>query len=162
MIRFVFTVFAILLPLFCSAEESFSGKVVSVADGDTIQVLQGTRAIKVRLWGVDAPEREQDFYSVSRQFTAENVFGKTVTVIVKERDQYGRSVGTVLFENALNLNHELVRAGLAWWYRHFAKDDQILPVLEQQARDAKRGLWSMPNPQAPWEFRRSHKHKNSP
>ncbi len=89
--------------------------------------------------------------------TSNLVFGKTVTVQVLDRDRYGRTVGDVLLRDGRSLNREQVRAGFAWWYRRYAPDDEILKQLEQEARDAQRGLWADPHAVPPWEWRRMRK-----
>jgi endonuclease YncB( thermonuclease family) len=77
-----------------------------------------------------------------------------VTVRVRDIDRYKRTVAEIVLPDGRNLNQELVRAGLAWWYRQYARKEMVLRDLEQRARAAKRGLWSDPNPVAPWEWRR--------
>jgi endonuclease YncB( thermonuclease family) len=84
------------------------------------------------------------------------VFGKVVTIKVETIDQYGRTVGEVILPDGRNLNHELVSAGFAWWYREYSKDE-ILGRLEAEATAAKRGLWADPHPIPPWEFRKLQK-----
>lgn len=140
-------------PVFVSAQ-GFPAEVVSVADGDTITVLRGREQVKVRLHGIDAPEEGQPFSSRARQYTAGLAFRKTVTVQGVDRDRYGRLVAVVVLPDGRILNHELVAAGLAWWYREYAPGDARLAGLERQAREAKRGLWSASGPVAPWEWRR--------
>lgn len=140
------------LPLF--ATESFSGKVVSVADGDTITVLKDKTQVKVRLHGVDAPEKAQDFGTVSRTFAADQCLGKEVTVEVTDTDRYGRKVGIVSLPDGKVLNHLLVEAGLAHWYEEYAPKDATLKRLQEEAKAGKRGLWSRPDAVAPWEFRK--------
>ena len=132
--------------------EQFSGKVVGVSDGDTITVLRNRTPIKVRLHGIDCPEIGQDFGSRAKAFTSELVFGRVVKVVPWDTDRYGRTVADVILADGRILNHELVRAGLAWWYRKYAPDIGTLAQLEAAARDAKRGLWSQPNPVPPWEW----------
>ena len=95
----------------------FSGRVVGVSDGDTIKVMHNGRAEKIRLNGIDCPEKAQPFGTKAKQFTAAMVFGKDVTVQVKDADKYGRTVADVILSDGRNLNRELVAAGLAWWYR---------------------------------------------
>src|SRR2546423_1753128 len=107
-----------LVPLLVYAEE-FTGKVVGVYDGDTISVLREGRAVKGWLYGVDAPEKAQPFGTNARKLTGDLVFQRDVTVRVHTTDRYGRLVGEVLFPPGQSLNHELVRAGLAWWYRQY-------------------------------------------
>jgi len=122
--------------------EEFSGKVVGVSDGDTITVLRNRTSIKVRLHGIDCPEMGQDFGSRAKAFTSELVFGQVVKVVPRDTDRYGRTVADVILADGRILNHELVRAGLAWRYRKYAPDIGTLAELEAAARDAKRGLWS--------------------
>jgi len=128
--------------------EEFSGKVVGVSDGDTITVLQNRTPIKVRLHGIDCPEIGQDFGSRAKAFASEIVFGQVVKVMPRETDRYGRTVADVILVDGRILNHELVRAGLAWRYRKYAPDIGTLAQLEAAARDAKRGLWSAEPPPA--------------
>lgn len=80
------------------------------------------------------------------------VMGKEVTVKTAGRDNYGRTLGTVLLADGRNLNRELVRAGLAWWYHYFSADSS-LGDIEKEARAARRGLWHDPHPVPPWEYR---------
>jgi endonuclease YncB( thermonuclease family) len=138
-------------PLFAA---SFSARVIGIADGDTIRVLHDGVVLRVRLWGIDCPERHQAFGTRAKQFTSNRAFGATVTVHVKDVDRYGRTVAIITLPDGKTLNYELVHAGLAWWYRDYAKNDTILPQFEAEARAAKRGLWLDPHPIPPWEFRK--------
>ena len=138
----------------------FSGKVV--ADGDTVSVLRdGTNTVKIRLNGIDCPEKRQAFGTRAKQFTSDLAFGKTVTVIEKEKDRYGRTVGEIILPDGRSLNRELVRAGFAWWYRHYAPKDAELEALEAEARAGKLGLWIDLNtaapPVPPWAYRKEGK-----
>jgi endonuclease YncB( thermonuclease family) len=94
----------------------FSGKVVSVLDGDTIDILHNKRAKQIRLNGIDAPEKGQAFGQKAKQFVSEQAFGKEVTVKTFGLDKYGRTIGDVFLPDGRMLNEELVREGLAWWY----------------------------------------------
>lgn len=146
---------AVLPATACGGERGeFTGRVVAVADGDTLRVLRSGREVKVRLHAVDAPERGQPFGDRARRFTSERVFGRTVTVRVVELDDYGRMVGEVLLPGERSLNRDLVEAGMAWWYRHYAPKDALLERLEKEARGARRGLWADRDPLPPWEWRR--------
>lgn len=138
------------------AQTSWSGKCVGVSDGDTIRVLNLGKAQRIRLFGVDCPEKGQPFGQRARQFTASLVFGKVVIVEPVTRDRYGRVVAWVSADGT-SLNHELVKEGLAWWYRRHAAKRKDLERLEEHARTAEIGLWSMTDPVPPWEFRRKHK-----
>jgi endonuclease YncB( thermonuclease family) len=133
--------------------EQFVGKVVAITDGDTLKVLRSGAEVRVRLHGIDTPERRQPFGSRARRFVGDLAFGKTVTVVVRDHDRYRRLVVEVVLPDGRNLNHELVRCGLAWWYRRYAPADRRLERLENEARRARRGLWSDRSPVAPWEWR---------
>src|SRR4051812_17332243 len=88
------------------------------------------------------------------KFTGDLAFGQMVTVPVRDVDRYKRTVAEIILPDGRNLNQELVRAGLAWWYTQYAKRDTVLRDLEQEARDAKRGLWSDSQAVTPWEWRK--------
>lgn len=143
---------ALLLATAVAAEE-FRGKVVGVTDGDTIKVLHAGRPEVIRLSGIDAPEKGQAFGERAKQFTASLVFGQTVSVRIKERDRYGRTVGDVVLPDGRGVSQELVRAGYAWWFRRYSADHR-LASLEAEARAAHLGLWADPHPAPPWEWRR--------
>jgi endonuclease YncB( thermonuclease family) len=98
------------------------------------------KAERVRLYGIDCPERRQDFGTKARKFTSQMVFGKVVDLEPVERDRYGRTVAWVSV-NGKSLNKELLRAGLAWWFKRYAPDRVDLAMLEKEARKAKNGLW---------------------
>lgn len=135
---------------------NFTGKVVGVLDGDTIEVLHDGHAERVRLNGIDCPEKGQPFGKKAKQFTSTMVFGKEVDIQVLGFDRYGRTIGDVMLGDGRNLNRELVRAGFAWWYRKYSKDF-TLGDLEDEARLAKQGLWADPNPVPPWEWRKARR-----
>lgn len=132
--------------------EAFQGKVIGVSDGDTITVLRDRQPEVIRLNGIDAPENGQAFSNRAKQFTAELAFGQIVQVIERDRDRYGRTVADVVLADGRSLNHELVRAGYAWWFRRYSNDTS-LAALESEARAARRGLWADAHTVAPWEWR---------
>jgi micrococcal nuclease len=137
--------------------EIFTGRVVAVSDGDTLDVLVNNKAQRVRLWGVDSPEKKQDFGMKAKQFSSSLAYGKTVTVTVKTRDRYGRTVGIVTLPDGRVLNHELVRYGTAWWADKYAPKEMELKRLEDEARRLKINIWSRPDAVAPWVFREKQK-----
>ncbi len=147
----LFFSFALLTTQTLAAD--FTGRVVGVADGDTITVLHNGKGERIRLHGIDCPEKRQAFGNRAKQFTSNLVFAKTVTVQVVDRDRYGRTVGEVLLPDGRSLNRELVKAGFAWWYWRYAPDDETLAQLEREARAAQRGLWADPHAVPPWEWR---------
>jgi endonuclease YncB( thermonuclease family) len=141
---------------------SFHGKVIGVSDGDTITVRRDTGEVKVRLHGVDAPEKDQPFGKTAAELTSKLALGKKVTVDVVSRSDDGRTVARVTFYRALargakpvytDLSLELVLAGLAWWDRKHAPDDKDLAAQEAAARAAKEGLWADEDPVPPWAWR---------
>jgi micrococcal nuclease len=149
---FITHLFILALVLPAHAENHvITGKVVGVADGDTITVLTGHTQIKIRLHGIDTPEKGQAFGNRAKQFISDLVFGKMVTVRPTDTDRYGRTIAWV-FVDGLNVNEEIVRAGFAWHYKRYSKDTNLAQA-ESAARANKRGLWSDPNAIPPWEFR---------
>jgi len=150
----------LVLPITAKAQAGidicFHGKVVAVSDGDTIKVMHEGRTERVRLLGIDCPEKRQAFGRRAKQFTAAMAMGKTVTIETAGRDRYGRILGTVILPDGRNLNRELVKEGLAWCYRYYSLDGS-LGQLEAEAQAARRGLWRESHPVAPWEFRRNRR-----
>jgi endonuclease YncB( thermonuclease family) len=128
------------------------GKVVSIADGDTFTMLVDNEQVKVRLHGIDCPEKGQDFGKVAKEFLADYVFGKVVSVKYMDTDRYGRTIGMVVV-GGVNLNEKLLEAGLAWHYKTYDKNPDWAK-LEEQARRAKKGLWVQPNAVPPWDYRK--------
>ena len=120
----------------------FHAKVIHIADGDTITVLNATNEqIKIRLSGIDCPEKAQAYGNKAKQFTKDLVAGKTVTIQAYDTDRYGRTIGDVILDDGRNLSQELVKAGYAWWYRKYAQGNTVLEKLETEARETKAGLW---------------------
>ena len=117
-----------------------------VADGDTITVLSdANEQIKIRLNGIDCPEKAQAYGNKAKQFTKDLVHGQMVTINAYDQDRYGRTIGDVILEDGRNLNRELVKAGFAWWFfKH--SDDEQLGILEVKAKIEKVGLWADKNP----------------
>lgn len=138
------------------AMADFTGRVVGITDGDTVRVLRDGVAVKIRLHGIDAPESGQPFGTKSKTFLSSAIAGKTVTVIEHDTDRYGRTIGEIICDEA-NINHGSVDAGMAWWYRQYAKDDSELAAAEQRAKAGGRGLWADPKPIPPWEWRRGRR-----
>ncbi|WP_207427483.1 thermonuclease family protein [Pedobacter sp. SYSU D00535] len=153
--KFVLTSTLLLFfTVLASCQESINGRVVKIADGDTFTILTDQKKqVKVRLHGVDTPEKSQDFGTKARQFTSDLIFGKSIKVEKKNYDRYGRLIGIAMLPNGKSLNEELLKAGLAWHYKQYDKSRRYAE-LEQWARSQKKGLWSAKQPVAPWEFRK--------
>ncbi|AAZ97635.1 nuclease (SNase-like) [Thiobacillus denitrificans ATCC 25259] len=142
---------AVLLAASSAALADFSGTVVRIVDGDTLDVLVQNRPVRVRLAQIDAPERRQAYGTRARQALSAMVFRRVVTVSDAGADHYGRRLGTV-FVAGMNINAAMVDRGMAWAYRQYLRDRSLIG-LEQQARAERRGLWNDPAPVTPWFFR---------
>lgn len=135
------------------------GEVVAVADGDTVTVLDSDKQQhRIRLAGIDAPEKRQAFGNRSRQALASMVFRQHVTVDYQKTDRYGRLIGKV-FANQVDINLKILRIGLAWHYKDYqgeqsVEDRAAYSEAESTARNDGVGLWQDQNPMPPWEFRR--------
>ncbi|MBR4124616.1 MAG: thermonuclease family protein [Victivallales bacterium] len=142
------------------AVESFSGKVVRVSDGDTCDVeVDGGKTVRVRIYGIDAPELAQSFGKEARKYLDQRIFRQMVTVEKFYDDQYGRCVGRILLDGQ-DLALELLREGIVWHYVQYSFD-QSYSIAERLARERRKGLWAeMPKgssePVAPWEYRKAH------
>jgi len=136
----------------------FEGKVTAIKDGDTFEVLYDGQPEKVRLAEIDCPEKQQPFGNNAKQYASQLCFGKIVTVTSSgKRDRYGRVVGTITTNDGINVNEALIKAGLAWHYKDYSKNED-LALLQQVAKAQKIGLWQDKNPVAPWNWRK-HKRK---
>ena len=139
--------------------ETLVGTVVGLADGDTVTVLDASKTqYRIRLAGIDAPEKKQDFGSRSRQSLSELVFQKPVRVEYTKTDRYGRIVGKVLVNN-VDASLVQVKRGMAWHYKAYEReqsqvDRKLYAQSETDARRAGLGLWQDPSPLPPWEFRK--------
>ncbi|MGX5920859.1 thermonuclease family protein, partial [Escherichia coli] len=108
--------------------------------------------VRVRLVNIDAPEKKQDYGRWSEKIMKSLVAGKTVTVTYFQRDRYGRILGQVYAPDGMNVNQFMVRAGAAWVYEQY-NTDPVLPVMQEEARQQKRGLWADSAPVPPWVWR---------
>ena len=151
-VAFTITFTIPLFPEHVEAEE-FSGSVIGVIDGDTIEVLNGHHAERIRLRGIDCPEKGQTYGQKAKQAASALAFGKDVTIQTHGYDKYTRTLGDVLLPDGMNLNQELVKQGWCWWYRKYAPRDTVLEGLEHEARAGRKGLWADPQPVPPWEWR---------
>jgi micrococcal nuclease len=134
-------------------------RVVRVLDGDTIEIIDDKeQTTRIRLEGIDAPEKSQPFGQKSKDYLSSWVASKYVSIKVKEKDKYGRTIATVYLpgDSTMSVNQRMVEAGFAWHYKQYS-DDPTLMALELSARKRKIGLWADPNPEAPWEFRKKKK-----
>lgn len=135
----------------CAAE--INGKVIRVLDGDTIEVLQNQTPVRIRLGNVDAPEKKQAYGRWSANQLKKLIAGKRVAVKYSQTDRYGRIIGQVYTMNGIEASRYMVQSGGAWVYERY-NTDNVLPALQQEAREQKRGLWADSQPVPPWEWRR--------
>lgn len=156
----------VILIVSVPAWDDFRGEVVRILDGDTIDVLVNRQTIRVRLADIDAPESGQAFGSRARQRLAGLTFRQEVQVTEKEVDRYGRTLGVVYAPlqypggqtQLTNINAIMVQEGMAWAYRYYGKPtDAQMYEYEKEARRQRLGLWSDPNAQEPWKWRRASK-----
>jgi len=173
LIRYLLTAAFALASL--SAYADFTGKVVAVADGDTITVLRDKEQVKIRLAGIDAPEKKQAFGNVAKLRMSDMVFGKEVRVDDRKKDRYRRTIGRVWVASAecqasdcpktLDAGMALLTAGLAWHYKQYAKEQpeeesEQYSFAETEARAKRVGLWIDAEPVPPWEWRHRSKSEN--
>ncbi len=139
--------------------KNIAGRVVTVPDGDTLTLrTDGGREVKVRLFGIDAPEMDQDWGRPARRLLSGLTDRRTVRVEQYGRDQYGRVVGRVFVEDR-PVDREMVAAGRAWVYERYCSAPHCdqLRAEQQEARQKKLGLWEDKNPEPPWIWRRQHR-----
>lgn len=140
---------------------TWTARVTNISDGDTIRVItpEGKQE-RIRFYGIDAPESGQPYGKAATKFVESAIVAANyrVDIVEVERDRYGRMVGMVTV-NGVNLNRKVVKAGFAWVYDQYCKkaECQEWKVLEREARDGKLGLWSEPDPAAPWDWRRGER-----
>jgi micrococcal nuclease len=158
----LFLLLCVVLP--AAHAEKFTGRVIVVIDGDTVLVLRYGHPLKIRLADIDAPEiahagtggpqKSQPYGLASTDALKRLVLHKLVEVDTLAIGKYGRTIA-LLKDGTLNVNEEMVRQGMAWEYSHFHSDRRYI-ALQQEAQQAKRGLWQQANPVPPWVWRSQH------
>lgn len=131
--------------------QEINAKVIAVLDGDTVLVRRKGSLMKIRLAEIDAPEMAQAFGTASRDTLAEMLLHRQVSIHTLAIDKYERTVAQ-LKVNGLSVNEEMVRRGMAWEYSNYHSDHRYI-ALQQEARQARRGLWSQHDPTPPWVWR---------
>ncbi|MDR3089219.1 MAG: thermonuclease family protein [Desulfobulbaceae bacterium] len=139
-----------------SVGSRFDAHVLKVVDGDSLELVSAGRKIKVRLWGIDAPESRQEYGRQARAILTAMVKGRRVSALGKDIDDYERLVALVWVDGEL-VNEKLVRLGVAWVYGRYCREDicKDWRRLEENARRDRRGLWAWPRPKPPWQARRA-------
>ena len=142
--RFVTSVF--------SDAADFTGQVIGMIDGDTIEVLSHNHPERIRLSGINCPKKRQAYDTRAKQAASELVYRKEVTLQTHGHDKYGRTIADVLLPDGMNLNQEFIKQG--WWYRKYAPVNTTLEGLENEAREARKGLWADPHLVPTWVWRK--------
>lgn len=132
------------------------GIVTKVYDGDTLTLQNNNGVYKIRLAGIDAPEKRQAYGSKAQEYLYRMVRDKFVYVVVQDKDKYDRYVGKIMV-NDIDANAEMLRAGLAWHYKKY-DSNPLYSRIEFEARRLKIGLWSDKNPIPPWVYRKNKVH----
>jgi endonuclease YncB( thermonuclease family) len=141
--------------------ETINGLVVGISDGDTLTILDASNTqFRIRLAAIDAPEKAQPFGQRAKQKLSEICYDKSASINVISMDRYGRTVGDIDCAG-INANEAMVESGLAWVYRKYDKGYEHLYAIEEEARNARRGLWTDSNPIAPWEWRKPKRNSGS-
>ena len=141
-----------LAGMLSTLNQEIQGKVIRVLDGDTIEVLQDKKSVRIRLANIDAPEKKQAFGRWSTNQLKTLLAGQSVTVSYTQTDRYGRIIGRVFTTNGTDASRFMVQSGAAWVYERY-NEDESLPALQREAQEQKRGLWADANPVPPWECR---------
>lgn len=145
-----------------SSAYELTGRIVSIADGDTVTLLDANlRQHKIRLSGIDAPEKRQPFGNRSRLHLGALVFGRQVTAHCPKEDRYKRALCRIEIDG-VDANLAQLEAGMAWHYKAYAREQQApdrrrYAQAEDRAREARQGLWTDRAPMAPWDFRKARK-----
>ena len=140
-----------------STPGQLSGKVICVIDGDTYDLLlEGNEKRRIRMEGIDAPERGMPYYQVAKQHLSDLCYGKQVTLKSSGQDAYNRDLAYTYLPDGRELGQEMIKAGLAWHLKKY-NSDTLLARLEIEARTARKGLWTLRNPMAPWTNRALHR-----
>lgn len=141
-----------LAGILSTLNQEIQGKVICVLDGDTIEVLQDKKPVRIRLANIDAPEKKQAFGRWSANQLKALLAAQPVTVTYMQTDRYGRIIGHVFTTNGTDASRFMVQSGAAWVYERY-NTDKSLPALQREAQEQKRGLWADANPVPPWEWR---------
>lgn len=148
-----------------SVADTLQGRVVGITDGDTVIVLDKSNTqLKIRLMGIDAPEKKQAFGNKSKEHLSDLIFNKQVTVEYYKKDKYGRTIGRITLAG-VDVNLEQIKSGLAWHYKKYQKEQALedrfkYAQAEEYADNNKIGLWIDADPTPPWEYRKLLKVRN--
>lgn len=149
----VFAFFGLLLAITAFAEETFTGKVISVIDGNTIEILTNEKeTLRIMFHGIDCPELDQQFGDKAKRYLEKLILEKEVDVKIYGKDRWGNKLAVVLVENKIDPRINLLKEGLAWTAERNPQED--LEELKQKAQEKGKGLWKEESPTPPWIYRR--------
>ncbi len=149
----------------CAYADILTGRVVKVADGDTVTVLDDLhQQHKIRLTGIDAPEKKMPYGNRSKQFLSDLVFDRQVQVEYSKKDRYGRTLGKIIV-GGVDANLAQIKAGMAWHYKQYQREQSVADrdayaQAEEEARTSKVGLWKDTDPIPPWDWRKQQRKKD--
>jgi micrococcal nuclease len=146
----------VILLLFTIQAHAQTYKVIGIIDGDTYDILVDNKPVRIRMEGIDAPERGMPYNKKAKQYLANMVFGKMITVVEKEKDRNGRSVSSTYLADGTDVSLAMIKVGFAWHYKKYPTNNTYA-AEEIIARKKKIGLWAEPNPLPPWEVRKLHR-----
>lgn len=150
--KIILLIFILLFSVHFSYAENNHVTVVNIHDGDTITVKnKSNKKIKIRMYGIDAPELSQSYGKKSKQQLEKLLKNKNITYKTANVDNYGRTVATI-YAGDINVNYEMIKSGYAWHYKHYYKSKRYSEA-EKYARDNKLGLWAEDKPTPPWKYR---------
>lgn len=133
-----------------------TGKVISIIDGDTYDILlRGNKSVRIRMEGIDAPEKGMPFYQKSKKHLSDLCIGKQVKINITGVDNLNRYLAYSYLEDGKELGREMIKEGLAWHFKKY-NSDSILSELELEAKNLRKGIWIDGNPMPPWENRKLH------
>jgi len=157
------TALSILLAIaLCFAEGAWvKGVAQDVHDGDSFKMKIEGQIIKIRIYGIDAPENNQAYGKESGDALRKLINGKEIRLRIINKDRYGRTVGEPWLGDSLNVSLWMIKNGYAWWYKSYSKNRVDFKEAEEEAKAEKLGLWATDNPTAPWDFRSKRKKKKS-
>ena len=162
-VKLIYLLLTLFLSVTCREKTSpaLSGKVVAIADGDTFTLLNNeNQQERVRMYGIDCPERGQDYGNVAKEKLSEFIFRRAVRIEEKGKDRYKRTLAVVYDEDNRCVNEEMLKSGLAWHYTEYDTNPQWTR-FENAARKARLGLWAQPDPTPPWEWRKAKRMKEA-
>lgn len=134
-----------------------SGKVIGIVDGDTYDILlTGNKTVRIRMEGIDAPEKGMPYYRKAKNYLSDLCFGKNVRLEIHTTDDHDRKVAFSYLDDGTELSHEMIKAGLAWHFKKY-NNDSDLSELEIKAKESKIGLWVDESPMPPWDNRSLHR-----